>query len=95
LYRFEIILNNYPDDINANFYGGLCYYNLGEYKKTQLIFEKCLNLEFINFNEEVDWYLAKSYLANDENEKAKVILNKIQSQKGYYSKQATQLILNY
>ena len=95
LSRFEIILYAYPTDINASFYSGLCYYNLGEYKKAQIIFEKCLNLEFINFNEDVDWYLAKSYLANNENEKAKVILNKIQAQKGYYSKQATQLILNF
>ena len=95
LSRFEIILNTYPTDINANFYGGLCYFNLGEYKKAQIIFEKCINSEFINFSEEVDWYLAKSYLANNEKEKAKVILNKIQSQKGYYSKQATQLILDF
>ena len=95
LSRFEIILNAYPIDLNANFYGGLCYYNLGEYKKAQFIFEKCINSEFINFSEEVDWYLAKSYLANNEKEKAKVILNKIQSQKGYYSKQATQLILDF
>lgn len=88
LSRFEIILETYPTDINANFYGGLCYFNLGEYTKAIATFEKCLDSEFINFNEEAEWYLAKSYLADGNKDKANNLFKKIRDNGGYYSKQA-------
>ncbi len=92
LSRFETILKTYPDDINANFYGGLCYYNLGEHDKAISTFNKCLLSEFINFNEEAEWYLAKSYLANGEKEKAISLFKKINNEKGYYAKQAEKFL---
>ena len=88
LSRFEVILEAYPSDINANFYGGLCYFNLGEYDKAIATFEKCLDSEFINFKEEAEWYLAKSYLTNGDKEKAAKLFNKIKENGGYYAKQA-------
>lgn len=92
LSRFEIILKTYPSDINASFYGGLCYFNLGEYDKAIETFEKCLNSEFNNFNEEAEWYLAKSYQANGNNAKAVILFNKIKDGGGYYSKQAGKIL---
>lgn len=87
LSRFEVVLKTYPTDLNANFYGGFCYFNLGEYEKAILTFEKCLNSEFNNFNEESEWYLAKSYQANGDKEKASILFNKIKDGGGYYAKQ--------
>lgn len=88
LSRFEIILESYPTDLNANFYGGLCYFNLGEFEKAIKTLGTCLNSEFNNFNEEVEWYLAKSYAANGQNEKATSLFKKISKEGGYYAKQA-------
>lgn len=87
LSRFEVVLKTYPTDLNANFYGGLCYFNLGEYNKAIDTFEKCLNSEFNNFNEEAEWYLAKSYQANGNKEKANELFEKIKNGGGYYAKQ--------
>ncbi len=88
LSRFEIILESYPTDLNANFYGGLCYFNLGEFDKAIKRLEICFTSEFNNFNEEVEWYLAKSYAANGQNEKASALFKKIITAGGYYAKQA-------
>ena len=88
LSRFEIILESYPKDINANFYGGLCYFNLGEFEKAIQTFETSIESEFSNFNEESEWYLAKSYSANGQEDKASSLFKKINKNGGYYSKQA-------
>ncbi|MBI1836893.1 MAG: tetratricopeptide repeat protein [Flavobacteriia bacterium] len=87
LTRFEVILKTYPDDINANFYAGLCYYNLKDSDKAIQCFENCLKSEFSNFNEESEWYLAKSYFQMGNKEKAKQILESIKKKAGYYANQ--------
>ncbi len=92
LSRFTIILETYPDDLNANFYAGLCYYNLKEYKSASNTFSKCLDSKYLNFNEEAEWYQAKSLLAAGSVSEGKVILKKIKSEGGYYAKQAEKLL---
>jgi TolA-binding protein len=92
LTRFQLILETYPDDVNANFYAGLCYYNLKEYLSAILSLEKCLDSKFINFKEESEWYIVKSYLANNEKSKAIELLQNIISNNGYYSIQAKKMI---
>jgi TolA-binding protein len=92
LTRFLEIVNTYPDDLNANFYAGLCYYNLKEYSSAINHFNKCSNSDFKNFTEEVDWYKAKCYIANNQQAEAKELLNQIIAGKGYYSNQAAKLL---
>jgi TolA-binding protein len=92
LSRFAIILETYPDDLNANFYAGLCYYNLKEYKSASMNFEKCLESKYLNFNEEAEWYMAKSLLAAGSIFEGKSILKKIKTEGGYYAKQAEKIL---
>lgn len=92
LSRFAIILETYPDDLNANFYAGLCYYNLKEYSSSSLSFSKCLDSKYLNFNEEAEWYMAKSLIAAGSVNEGKMILKKIKSEGGYYAKQAEKLL---
>ncbi|MDR0800996.1 tetratricopeptide repeat protein [Fluviicola sp.] len=95
LSRFSEILKTYPDDVNARFYSGWCYYNLGQYNDACLNFSACLQLEFSNFNEEAEWYLAQSRLANGEKSLAKELFLKIKNQKGFYSKQAEKVLKSW
>ena len=88
LIRFEEILKTYPEDLNANFYGGLCYYNLGEFQKANDLFEKCLSNEFTNFNQEAFWYVTKTLISQKEYKKAALNLNQIISENEFYSEQA-------
>ncbi|MFN5912088.1 MAG: tetratricopeptide repeat protein [Bacteroidota bacterium] len=92
LARFEEILKTYPDDVNALFYSGLCYYNLNEFEKATIVFEKCAESRYSNFSEEAFWYLAKSLFAGNDLERAKQILAEIRDGGGYYSKQAEKLL---
>jgi TolA-binding protein len=93
LTRFLEILNTYPDDLNANFYAGLCYYNLKAYNSAISHFDNCSNSDFINFYEEQEWYKAKCYLANNQKEEAKVLLKQIVAEKGFYANQASKILL--
>jgi tetratricopeptide (TPR) repeat protein len=88
LSRFETILESYSEDINGNFYAGLCLYNLGEYDKAISHFEKCKTGEFENFDEEADWLKAMSYLNKGNKSKAKSMFNSIKKDGGYYADQA-------
>lgn len=92
LSRCEEILNTYPDDINAIFYSGLCYYNLQQYQKACDQFSACVQLNWANFNEEATWYLAKSRLANKDKTLAKELFTAIKENNGYYAKQAEKIL---
>ena len=88
LTRYLTILETYPDDVNALFYSGLCYYNLTQYTSANDQFFKCLGSQFNNFNEESEWFMAQSYLAAGETQKAKSIFQLIVEKNGYYAGQA-------
>lgn len=94
LARFEEILRSYPDDLNALFYAGLCYFNLGEYDKSLAVMNSCYESKYANFREESHWYMAKAHLAKGNKETAESLLKEIRSQEGYYSKQAEKLLKN-
>jgi len=95
LARCEEILADYPDDINALFYSGFCFYNLQQYDKACAQFSACLQLNFSNFNEEASWYLAKSRLANGEKALAKELFKAIKDNKGYYHKDAEKVLKDW
>ena len=88
LSRFETILKTYPNDINANFYGGLCLYNFGEYDQAILLFNQCLDGPYSNFDEEALWMKAMSLKDSGQKTKAKTIFQKIEQGGGFYSNQA-------
>lgn len=92
LARFEVILDTYPDDLNANFYAGLCYYNLNEFPKAVNSFAKCRDSKYSNFSEESEWYLAKSHEAAGNDTQARQLFRKIADDKGYYAKQAEKML---
>lgn len=92
LSRFETILKTYPDDVNANFYAGICLFNLKEYKTAIQHFSNCVNGKFSNFDEEATWMLAECYnkLGSEGKAKAKQIYQTIADGNGFYAKQAVE-----
>jgi tetratricopeptide (TPR) repeat protein len=88
LSRFQTILEAYPDDVNAGFYAGICYYNLKEYDQAERSLRICINSKYSNFYEEAEWYLAKNLLAQGNRDKGVELLRAISNAKGYYAKQA-------
>lgn len=88
LKRFNTILTFYKDDINAHFYGGLCYYNLGQYEKAIEHFDNSYNIEFGNFRQEANWFKAKALIELKETEKAKLLLERIIDEEKFYANDA-------
>lgn len=88
LSRFETILETYADDVNANFYAGICLFNLREYSNAIDHFSKCLDGKFSNFDEEAQWMMAESYDKSGAKSKAKVLYESISDGNGFYANQA-------
>lgn len=92
LRRYLIILDHYPKDVNAHFYSGLCYHNLGEYEKAVAHFEESYNLQIGNFKEEAEWFKAKALLRTNNRDNGLQMLKKIEKGGGFYSEQAKKLL---
>lgn len=82
------ILQQYPDDLNAAFYSGLCYYNLGKTKQAIAMFDRSISNSIITFKEESEWYKALSLLEYGKKAEAKELIQKIEYENGFYSKAA-------
>lgn len=90
LQNFVIIIEQFPNDQNSHFYGGLCYFNLGLYQKSIEHFNSNIESKIIVFAQEAEWYKTLSLINLNENSEAKECLKKIISAKGFYSKRASE-----
>ena len=92
LSRFEIILDSYPADVNANFYSGLCLFNFGEYKNAIESFSKCIDSPFKNFDEESLWMIAMCHENDGNKTVSKKLFKQIADTRGYYTSQAKDML---
>ncbi|RYM33320.1 hypothetical protein ERX46_10270 [Brumimicrobium glaciale] len=92
LKQYLIILDTYPDDVNANFYGGLCYFNLGKFDNSIALLKNSYTLGYGNFREEANWFSAKAHIEQGQNLKAKQLLNQIIEEGGFYHQKAKELL---
>lgn len=88
LARFEVVLETYPDDINALFYSGFSYFNLGEFELANSFFTKSLQNPIANFDEESYWYLGLCFEKMGRISAAKEIFLEISQSSSYYAKEA-------
>lgn len=85
---FDIILNQYPNDINAIFYKGLCCYYLENYNcATKYLTMAKENTKHL-FAEESTWYLAKSHIKNGNINSGIALINQIINANSFYAEQA-------
>lgn len=92
LNRYLTIIEQYPDDLNAHFYGAHCYYNMNKYPEALAFFQTCIQLEekakFVAFKEEVNWYTAKTLLKLGKRKEAIKTLDEIIIGAQFYAKDA-------
>lgn len=86
--RINLILEKYPNDVNANFYGGLIHFNLGNYQSAITFFEKSFTMDLGNFYEEAKWFKSLSLEHLNEIQKAQQIWIEIIEHNGFYAVQA-------
>lgn len=88
LKRYKIIMEQYPNDLNAHFYAGLCYFNINKPNKAIEHFDLVIKHNYNTFNEEAEWYKAKSLAASGKTQELISLLNIIASRNGFYSAKA-------
>lgn len=88
LKNFTVILQHYPEDLNAYFYGGLCHYNLGKFNIAIQYFDHCIENSFSTFREEAEWYKALSLKKTGDVQLANMLFQKIADEKGFYAEKA-------
>ncbi len=92
--RLELILEKYPDDMNANFYSGFVYFNLGKYDVAIQRFEKSFSISFGNFYEEARWFKSLALENLRRSSEAKQLWKEITAEKGFYAKDAEKKLIN-
>lgn len=88
---FKEVLTNNPEHPMCNFYSGLCYQQLGNFSEAILSFQNVINEKDNLFIEQAEWFKALCQL-NTNTSKAYLSLNAILDKKGYYSKNAKEIL---
>lgn len=84
--HFTLILEEFPNDVNAEFYLGYCAYELGNYQEAIPFFEKARANSFDFFEEDAHWFLANSHENIGNRNQANKLYKEIQEKGGYYSR---------
>ena len=90
--NFAIILKEHPEELNARFYGGLAWFEMGKYKKALRNFNFVIEHPINVFNPESEWYKAQTLLKMGQAEQAGKVLIKIIEEKGVYAEKASALL---
>lgn len=92
--ELTLLYNFNTDDANAQFYLGMCYYQLGKYNYAVNFFSKNLRNNNNVFHQESEFYEALCYINLNEKDKGVVLLNSIIENKGFYSNRAKETLVN-
>ena len=84
----RFLLDQYPDDVNALFYAGLCSYNLGLYERARVFLHRAATHPVDVFDEEAQWYHALTLERLGEKQAAEEAFARIVANGGFYADRA-------
>ncbi|MBL8003239.1 MAG: hypothetical protein JNL05_14900 [Flavobacteriales bacterium] len=82
------LMGQYPRDINARFYAGLCCYNLGLNERARGYLQAVVDDPMDTFHEEAAWYLALSVERGEGADAARPLFQRIADGGGFHAAQA-------
>ncbi|HLG33584.1 MAG TPA: tetratricopeptide repeat protein [Bacteroidia bacterium] len=91
---FDIILERFPNDINATFYKGLSEMETQNFSTASELFKKVLVNQDAIFKQEAKFKLALCYLAMNQTGEAKKLLEQISAEGGFYNSKAKEELEN-
>jgi TolA-binding protein len=89
--RFDLILENFPDDLNATFYAALCMFELQQYERCEKYLTDLKKITFTNFDEEAEWLQLKCHKALHHIKEFEELKKEIILKNGFYKPLANQL----
>ena len=84
LMEFDVILAKHSKEVNAQFYSGLCYYNLKQFGQAIKKFDSVLKNKETEFDAEARWYKALTLIVMKDISTAKKVLKSIIEKNGFY-----------
>ena len=88
LEELRFLLTQYPEDVNALFYAGLCSYNLGLSERAEVFLDRAAHHRFQVFDEEAEWYHALAMERSGKKELAVYEFVRIAASKSFYAARA-------
>ena len=88
LQRFGVVLKQYPDDVNAQFYSAMSYFDSMDYEKAIPLFQKVEKNHINTFDEEAFFYHAKCLKAQGDIDGANSLFVKVVQMNGFYRERA-------
>jgi tetratricopeptide (TPR) repeat protein len=85
----RFLMGQYPDDVNALFYAGLCCYNLGMNERAKEFLQRAATHPVSLFDEEATWYHALSLERLGDGDQARIEFARIAKAGGYYAERAS------
>lgn len=84
----RFVLSQYPEDVNALFYAGLCAHNLGLHQRARQLLHRAAVHPVDVFDEEAQWYHALTLEKLGETDAAREAFARIASRGGFYAERA-------
>ena len=88
LEELNYLLEQYPDDLNALFYAGMCHLRTGSFRSAELLLSRVLSHPFDVFDEEADFHHARALEGNGDRKAAQKAFTRIAEAGGFYSERA-------
>ena len=88
LIELQLLLEQYPDDVNALFYAGMCDLELGNMQRARSRLHRAAIHPIDVFREEAEWYHALALQGVGEIEKAQAEFDRIAEENEFYAERA-------
>ena len=92
--KLLLVIKSQPEDINANFYVGLCYLLLKKPDQAIVHLQKVIELKGEFLFEKCYWYLGNAYLLKNDRKKALEIFEKVVAMEGDFEWEAREMIVD-
>ena len=86
--EFDVILAKHSEEVNAQFYSGLCFYHLSQNAAAIKKFNAVIKNKEVEFVEEANWHKALTLINMRDITAAKKLLNEIIKKEGFYKDKA-------
>lgn len=86
--KLTALLNLYPSDVNAMFYGALCRYNLGMFEESIEYFSMAATHPHNTFSEDALWYKSLALIKLNRLAESKKLLERIVAMDAFYAGKA-------
>jgi tetratricopeptide (TPR) repeat protein len=90
--KLLLVIKKQPEDVNVNFYVGLCYLLIKNPDRAIFYLQKVIELNGEFLFEKCYWYLGNAYLLKNDRKKALKMFEKVVAMEGDYEWEAKEMI---